>query len=475
MPPVEEGISGIGADLSELAVGEDDSISSGSLRVLQELRQRPDCLWNISIGPEVGDRWRKLLKRLMVEDPALDYLAALALPEDIPLLDAILAEEEFPVVRELRAFLLDDPNPMAYGIANRNSQPTWQAEKIASVIETIDDDALGALAKGRHTPVELRRLAFRALQSREVVDQETLAALIAHPELVEELFEAVADPISPISAEAVASAVATFDPDNEHSDELSARARSITQTVEQLKEALSGDFDAIDAWEALGWTNDPSLVAKAREVFDTDGEPILQGVQKWKLESSTERFLRGRARLSALRILIGVSPVDTEDVERVRAEVRRNYGLTQEQAVVFLANAGTSQDVEELINRLPKFYWDSRGLVITRILELGGISSARQLLNTGMDEHRVLAVRWLGACPAVKGEELYELLYSSNQRVRMAALDEFMKRTNDAEAVSLLEKYPLRVEGYFYNVVVGLDWFLNVEKRSPQRMQLDNL
>jgi hypothetical protein len=94
------------------------------------------------------------------------------------------------------------------------------------------------------------------------------------------------------------------------------------------------------------------------------------------------------------------------------------------------------------------------------ILRVGGRDGARKVLELGEGDQRVLAVRVLGQDTATTLSDLTDLLYSPVDTIRIAALEQLVKRSDHAQLLSLLDEYPRARDTYYYNVVCELDWLM---------------
>jgi len=328
---------------------------------------------------------------------------------------------------------------------------------------------LRILVTGARTPVALRLLAVEESLRRGLVDSDLLKSVLVHDEMVESLFRLAAGPTPTLLPSILGSAIHALDASSSDFHDLADRAHALTSTVAELKSHLDGELTRLSAWTSLGWTRDSSLAEQARAVFDTDGQMIVQGVLNipgWTPPPELVPFLRGKARVSALRILTAVTPSTPEDVARVRAELSRDDPLTRGEAVQLMAEVALPEDMDLLVAHLSKVYGRNRIAVVRRILSVGGAEGARRLLAHGSPTEQVLAVQRLGADSSVANDELRDLLYAPDTKVRLEAVDQLVRRSELADLTALLNDYPRARDTYYYNVIVELDWVIH-GKRPP--------
>lgn len=450
-------------ELSDLLRSDDDAVLVGTFRTLQRLGARPSPLWMDSAegAADVVRTWAVALGRPGVFDAALEYLAAMAGNDDLPMLDAIRGQHDAPSIRELGAILAGDPNALALTVADSYSPPAWKIAMLAEAMGRAGDESVRALASSAKAPADTRVQAFNELLRRKKIDDDVLMVALANDSLAEEVFAAVkvAEPV--VSAAAVAAAIARMPKDTPRWSDLSDRARSATSTVAELLSQIDPSGFSLDVWEALGWTGDPSLVEKARIVFDTDGEEFVAPLadnELWKSQGHLFPFLRSQARLAALRILVAQTPVADEDRGRVRAEITRGADLSRE-ATVMLTRVAAAEDVPFLLEGLPNTYGADRAAAVERVIRTGGTESARILAQSTNDDDALKAVVALGFDQEVGVEELRRLLYMPRAAVRVEALKQVVARLSESEWSKLLSTY-VGEHPYYYNVVVELDWLM---------------
>lgn len=458
------GILSIGEEeLLELLEDQDETVIKGVFSTLGRLSLRPAKLW----GDDDNDvavcatRWEFGLQRFGTLRVVEAYLADQASEGDIPLLEHLAAASQSDGVRQLRNALSGDPAAMAEAVASRSLEPAWKTVVLTSRLSSAADEIVRTLAIGKNTPETLRRLAANELHARGLVTDAMLRSLISFASLVEDVFRWVEDDASPVTAERVGQAVTGLE-DVPHRLEYRQRTEAGTRSVDELLTRLEAGDDAAGAWEALGWKADPRLIERAREVFDTDGEAVVSELRSY-LERDQRfdliEFVHANARKAALRILVSQNPIPSADRARLWKELDRGSLYTKQECLMWLANGAISDDAEGLLAHLSEAYTETASVVVSAILRIGSRDHVRQLLQAGDDAHVVRAVRALGEDPAAPIAELRKYLHSPNAAARMAALEQIMEQSSEAELNRLLEEYQ-REESYYYNVVCELDWQL---------------
>lgn len=450
-------------DVDELLKSDDDTVVTGTLRVLERLRRRPTLLWEPG-NQAVIVRWGALLGRPGVATAAAEYMTALATETDLPLLDAATKTGDWPRLLAHRSFLAGDPNPLARYVADPSAGSLREAALVAAAVAGIDDEALRALARGSaEVPVGLRVLAFRELERRDKVDLETLRRMLVRDDTVDVVFAAVDNFASPVNAEAISAAAADLPPIV--TGDLEERAKALTSTLDELVAQLDSKGYSLDAWEALAWKADPSLVPRARSVYDTDAEELvapLVELEAWRSKDDLIPFVRGKMRIAALRLLASQPAVAEEDRARVRAEFTRDDPRWRSEVAALLAEIATADDIPALIGRLPHLHGSAtREKVIDAVLRMGRADAAHSLLEVAASAETPRIVSAFAKLPTTRDEDVRELLYSETDEARIAALSELVRRIQDSPLAPLLEEYVAR-RPYFYNVVVELDWIINM-------------
>lgn len=451
-------------DLGQLLEREDEALTVGTFRALRRLAVRPEVLWNASETRRltVASLWKVVLGRAAARDSALEYLASLAGPDDVTLLDAILAEEGDADVRELVLTLKGDPAALARAVAESPSPAVWKANVVLAHLGGVGESALRSIVLSHGAvSADLRLGAFRSLLQHKLVDDEVLNAALRHDLLVQDVFTSLGAEAG-VDRNQLMSVAESIPPHAPGAADLVARARAATSTVDELRASLSSRMYSIDVWEALCWTASPEVTDLARRVFDTDAAELVAPLlddKAWTEELL--QFVRCQARLSALRLLASLKPVASADLARMRAEVARGDPKAYGEDVGILASVATPDDVADLLDRLPNLRSQRRDRVVQAVLKLGGSEAARKVVHIGNAKDAATAVAVLGADPTVPAEELFEPLYSEQDDVRIAALDQVARRVDADGLPSFLNDYVSR-SSYYYNVVVELDWLVHM-------------
>lgn len=460
-------------DLLDLLDDENDDVVRGVFRILLRLLRRPDPLWR----PDDLDlaacaaKWAAALGRPSVAAVVQTYLAAVSTPDDLALLGGILAVEASREVQELSEALSGQPLAMATAVSRGVYEPDWKVIVLTEILPSADDETVRTLATGRNTPSTLRGLAALELHKRGGLTEDLLGRLLLFPSVVDLVFEWAVDDGSSVMAEQLGRAVAQLDKDTPNRSDLESRARAATSTTADLLTGLDAGDDALRAWDALEWKDDLGLVDRAREIFDTDADPVVAQIldsPAWRDRADLIDFVRSQSRLGALRILRRQHPFPAEDRARLRREVERGSLHRNEECLVWLAEVSTPDDLTLLLSTLPRTYGETTTKVAEAILRVGGRDGVNRLLELGERDQAVLAVKALGRDPACELNDLQELLYSPVAEVRLAALEQIVEHSDRSELLALLNEYPKAKERYFYNVVCELDWLLFAFKNTAE-------
>lgn len=464
------GWAALSADVAELPAyvsDSDDLVAKGAVEVLSRLRARPAALWpaaNVDqqLVTAASETWQTWLGRAAVASVAETYLASVVGKDDLPLLERITTNESFPDVEEIRLAVTGDFTALAHSVATKSYQPEWKVSTLQSSLSSAPVTVVTELVLGKHTPTVLRSAAAHELNVRHALTTEALQALLREPSLVDDVFAWVDDPGSEVGVAQVVDAVTRIDESTRNQNDLLDRVRAAISSTSDLLAGLNGD-SSLSSWQALEWKSDPELMEVARDIFDTDGDMVVEPLTnkaEWRDNKKLFPYLRATSRRGALRILMRHKPIAEEDLVRLRKEVSADSIYTHQEALTWLAEHGTREDLSVLLARLESAYGETRAKVTAGILRVGGTGAARGLIESGEHEQPVAAVRALGDDADTTITELRELLYAPSDALRIAALDEIIARSNDEQLTQLLVEYPRARRPYYYNVLCEIDWIL---------------
>jgi hypothetical protein len=344
-------------------------------------------------------------------------------------------------------------------------------------LPTTSEEALRLLVEGRQTPSALRAAAADQLNLRNALTTASLQRLLATADSVESVFAWLHEPASSVTIAQVVEVVTGADDLGAARTDLVARLRAELSDTSELKLEFESE-KSLSSWDALSWKSDHELVPLAREIFDTDAptliEPLLDNPE-WSERDDLIPVVRARCRCGALRILMEQDAVEEEDIDRVRQELSSDSMYSRSDALRWLAAHATVDDIP-LMREYCDVYDDASLLAVATILRLGGANAARGLIASDRGDHALLAVRALAELEETTADELRELLYSSKDTIRIAALDGLMSRLDDDALSALLREYPKPGRSYYYNVVCELDRRLHapvVESEQPPSRNME--
>ena len=453
----EEGL--VDDDIAELVGGPDGTLSSGAFQLLERLGARPGLLWDGAGAHEerVVQRWASSLEDPKSHRDAIGYMFAMADPADVPLLEEVLAVTEDREVDELRQLLLGDEGPFVSSLVDAIYPPTWKTARVRGIVGSVEDDVLSRLLASQRVPSEIRQEAFVTLADRSALSLENVEAAVSSID-VSAVVTALSGNEAGVSLSDLVDLIGRSELDASRRGDFLDQIRSQVTSLPELVAEFSDPSKSLSAWDALQWIQHEALVGLAREVFDSGGRRATRHFE----ESSTptegvKAFVRGKARIGALRILLSQPKVDEEDRQRARAELDADYRLLRSEAVSLFLPIASPDDVEALLRVLEFTYFAQRREVAEAIVRLGGIAGARSLLEVGESGEQALAASRIACDPATNPDTLEDLLYSPIEGVRIAAIVGFATHSSRDALEQMLQSYPKQRDSYYYNVVAWLD------------------
>jgi hypothetical protein len=307
----------------------------------------------------------------------------------------------------------------------------------------------------------MRPLLLTQAENRHLLDAAALARFLSDETTRELVFDFGRRDGSSISTDLIREAIASLGKNATDSRELDDRLRALTLSVEELRAALeAGGFGAVEAWDSLTWIMAADLSELARDIFDTDAELVVRGLQDWADRPGLLRYLRDRARLGALRVLTDGRPASGPDQARIRQFLDTVATPTRGEALVLLARHATPEDTGVLLDGLSAVWGDDEVTVANAVAS--SADTERLLTYLTFDNRAVViaSAKELAKRDNVD-EKLTDLLYSADSEVRVIALRGLLARWPVDRLRELSDTYPTGQSGkYFYNVVAALDWFL---------------
>lgn len=445
-----------------------DGVVRGALRLLRDMNLRPPALWahgetsGTASGPAM---WAAMLQRSGTRRDASQYIFRVANADDTELFRAVLQEHDESDVQQLTDYYLGDPDPLCRSLA-QSLVPAYKLEMGLLALQAASDKAVSEVLTGQRTGDVARRAALIELSSRpRALSPDDVIVALSHADLVEEFIVCLDDDTSAVDVDFVMSVLESEAIPSPQRSELFDRLRSRQTDLDDLLESLDAGQGALSAWDALQWRREESLVPIAREVLDTGGESVTGAIESspnWKDELTS--FVRGKARMGALRVLLSQDQVSHEDRLRARAELGGEYRLLLSELVTLYLPHADASDVSLLLARLGDIFGEARHQATARVLELGGLDAARALIDRGDRDQASSAVSYL--VERAEEDAAVELMHSDESHIRYAAATAYCSRFGHEGAIPLLDRYPSMRSSFYYNVVVALDEFVCLNGRN---------
>lgn len=478
--------AGAADDLEETLVSQilgpetDFSVAVGSLAILQAMKARPTGLWETNetgvgqaslagddvavSGDALVDKWTHILETSQVESAALDYIHSVIRDTDAPVFDAVSERlSDVPVAAKLRALAahvrgrLDEIVDLA---ATRYiSGGSCFEQLILGALTRMTADQLAAVISGKALPDEVVYKAFELLARPRTPSSEEFSQLLGSKS--EELIGLAFDAAEEGGTEASRNLLAALTQLKDEKDlgEYKGRWYALVKTEEELRAELSEPLTVVDAWSALSWLCGAEISDEAREILDTDCNSMLQPESLQGFSKQLSNYLKSTLRKAALSLLVRIPAKDRvpQDIERFRVELARNDWVTFSCAVDALASLGSSDDVPVLLPLRAKMYGGEKNRLLKKIVKLGGIDTARQLISDEDEETALAGALALAFDASVPLSELQQHLYNPHDAVRMEIWKGVEGRMSRSELEKYLDQYRSRPQGYYYDVVASID------------------
>ncbi|WP_187285583.1 DUF4062 domain-containing protein [Streptomyces sp. ME109] len=463
-----------------LSVDSTHSVATGALHILRDMKARPAELWTTDefgianavptgstvsvIGEAPVDKWVHILETAQTESAALEYISAVITESDVELFDVVQERlDDISVALKLRSlteYVRGDLSGLAEVAATRYvSEGSFFERLLLSSIPSMTTEQLEAVVTGRALPDQVIHDALDVISQRRAPSSEEFGKvlksgsnrLIAFSFEVAERTEATRNLLA---------AVAEIK-DEKVLKDFKTRLKALAASEEELSAELSGPSSFVSAWSALSWRRGVAMADEARQILDFDCADFLD-IEKLKELGYTEdliEFLRSMLRAAAVELLarIPVSDADDRDVDRFRSELARNDWMSSDPAAYALVRMGAPQDADALLEKAAKSYGEEKREVLRGAAWVGGLDIARKMVVDKDGEIALIGAQEISSRPSVSLDELQQLLYSSHEEVRMEVWKTLKARMERSELEDLLERYPKRDEGYYYDVVAALD------------------
>ncbi|MGW0812445.1 DUF4062 domain-containing protein [Streptomyces viridiviolaceus] len=460
----------------------------GALRLLSFIRIKPVELWpsetEISVsGPSLVptgsgtqneippiERWEQHLNSGDSTGLALDYMAEVADSADVDFIRDLASRVESRSHRSrlqaMANYLSDDIDGLMELASSYVTSDSWEENFLIHGIGRAKDDDLLNLVSAKNVPIRLNVKALEEITSRRALTVAEISRVLGrkHEQLVTGLFDAVDRVGSTEFKVAILEAIASFE-DRNIVQEHKPRLLALTHSVEDVRAFAADTHKTLDAWPALALLEGPAALAdEARKILDTDcsSHMDIAELESVGYKGSVLEFVRGKLRLAALKVLEQV-PDDLRekdaDTQRVRNELRRRYMVTQEEAALMLLDWGGEEDAPILLEVADSVV-QSKRVLISGSIKLGGIRFARQCLASGDPEKALLGAKALIEQHNISLRELKEMLYSTHSPVRIRAVYELRERLTDSQLGDFIAEYRNKSTGYYYDVVASIDRML---------------
>ena len=469
------------ADLGALASDEDQNVVRGVLRFMTVHQVRPASFWELNPFDADGEgvffesrttekmaaRWARLFEGFPGIDLTLNYVVTVARPDDAELLTSVaesdvLDDRTRNLIRVVVDVMAGDTSFVADIAPTRYSGDGTSAlrDLVVNSIPKLSAEQRDGLLTGTH-----RQIAVAA--ALQIVEHENVSAeqLKTISELgsadVEQAFveRAKRDPDW-----AVFQIKKLAELDKYSSADLVSRILAATLPRETLEGFDRDEKLSATTWVALTIQNPDSYLESAREVLDGTSEWLNErNAPLMDKYAAIANYTTATAKGAACIVLSQAAEITEADVERVVAELRRDFYVSRSPALralvtmVVRLDADPDRTVPDL-GDLAVFdslrFSDDKDLVLDSPL-------ARMVVPVWRDSDiqtlQYASNTWELLRPEVSDADLEETLYRDNQGLRMVALDQLMSRWNDEQLEELLKRYDDQGRPWWYNIVTALD------------------
>lgn len=472
----------IGEEFAEAAQSSETAVARGAVRAFDELGIRPTELFGTETA-RAADRqkaWVGVLNANPGVSVALDmFLRTFAFgPFFVAVAEsADLNADSAGLIAAAEAANSGSPGSLAaeYAVASASTRNRELRRLVLEHLPQVPDSALEKLAR-RVSGTDLRRPVLHAALERDLLDAKDLDRIVAWDDETEIEWLIQLAKGNPRVAELVASVDSKL-----KIGPLQAALRAAKQSAEELRaEHLAQPWDD-EIWEARLLAAQPEDLAEARNVIDTDAvqlrstlKPYITGDELLDFVVAQHLMIAGQAVLKNLSSAPS-SEARRADLQRVVRAVNLERRINQARALGVLAytvDAANSEEVElvrpllqDVINNGWPLPWVA--LLATPL----GPALATLAMASDNDATRTVGRTWHASQDGTADAELTELLYDDNSRVRMAAVENVLRRSSREQLKDLLNRYPDDSRVHWYNIIVALDEHLHASQLANQNDQ----
>lgn len=469
------------AELGTLASDEDRNVVRGVLQFMTANRVRPKSFWEPNPADADGEgvffesltpqkmaaRWAELFEWFPGIDAALNYVVAVARPEDTELLTSVsesdaLDDRTRGLIRIAVDVMAGDSSSVADIAPSRYSGDDTSALRnlVVNSIPRLTAEQWDGLLTGTH-----RQIAGAA--ALQIVEHETVTA--AQLKAIIELESVDVDQALVERAKrdpdwAVSKIQDLVELDKYGSADLVSRILAATLPSETLEAFDRDETLSATTWVALTIQNPENYLKSAREVLDGTSDWLNERnaplVDKY---AAIANHTTATAKGAACIVVSQAAEIAEADVERVVTELRRDHYVSRSPALQALVTIVTRLDAdpERTVPDLGDLsVLDRHGFSDNKDLVLGS-PLARRVVPVWRDSDiqtlRDASRAWELRQPERSDADLEEALYLDSQDLRMVALDQLMWRWNDEQLEELLRRYDDQNRPWWYNIVAALD------------------
>jgi hypothetical protein len=469
------------AELGALLSDEDENVVRGVLRFMTKFELRPESFWEPNPSDADGEgvffesrtpeeivaRWSRLFERFPGIDSALNYLIAVARPEDAELLERVaeshlLDERSKNLIRVAVNAVTGDSSSIADLAPSRYSGDDTRElrDLVARSIPRLAAEQWDGLLTGTHP--QIAEAAALKLIEQENVSAEQLKTIFALGSGdVEQAFVQRAKRDSNWALSQIQELVEL---DKYETAGLVSRILAAAVPREALERIDRDEKLNATTWVALTIQNPDSYLESAREVLDGTSEWLDErNAPLMDKYASVADHTTATAKGAACIVLSQAAKITEADVERVVTELRRNSYVSRSAAlralvtIVARLDADPERTVPDLgdLSVLDSYgFSDDKDLVLQSPLAKLVVPVWR---DSDIDTLRDASRAWELRQPQRSDIELEEALYLDSQELRMVALDQLMSRWDDQQLEELLKRYDERDRPWWYNIVAALD------------------
>ncbi|MBP2390815.1 DUF4062 domain-containing protein [Aeromicrobium fastidiosum] len=474
-------------DLGALTSDDDQNVVRGVLRFMTEQQVRPESFWQSSSPGTDADsdsdaedalvesqtsehmpaRWGVLFERFPGIDSALNYMVAVARPEDAELLTSVAESDTIDdrtrtLIRVAIGAMTGDLSSVAEITPSRYSgnDTTAVRDLVVNSIPQLSAEQCDGLLTASHRTIA--RAAALQIVSREDVSPQQLKTIFELGSA--DVERAIVERSRRDPNWSVSQIQELTELDRYGSADLVSRILAATQPREALERKNRDETLSATTWVALTIQDPESYLESARNVLDDTSDWLNErNAPLMEKYAAIAHSTTATARGAACTVLSQAAEVTEADVERVVTELRRDSYVSRISALRALVamvsrlDADPDRTVPNLgdLSMLDSFrFSDDTGLVLDSPLA-GMVAPVWR--SSEIQALREASGAWELRQPEMSDTDLEESLYLDSQHLRMAALDQLMSRWNDTQLEELLNRYDDQDRPWWYNIIAALD------------------